>query len=277
MNLEGIWQEFFVRPATDPSVQGYNLVNTLVYGGILLAFCFFVLFPFLDKKKISFNFHFFLALLPFILFGTLLRALNELGIFSQTLNPLEIGFYTFTPGVWIGTALITVCGLLLARRFSFGGLSFEQKFGLIGFLVVLPVLLFSLLNWTEVWHFVIAAILVAAVVVAVYVIVRHFRPAFFSDRLNLMAIIGQALDGTASFYAITYCAYSEQHPLSEAILSTSGPAFIFIKIGLVLPILYYVDKDISSPNMRGFVKVMVSILGFATGLASLLKLGIIGC
>ncbi|MBN2127264.1 MAG: DUF63 family protein, partial [Candidatus Diapherotrites archaeon] len=104
MDLNSILQDYFFNPILNPSIQGYNPVNTLVYGAILLLISFYVLFPLLKKNNIPLNFKFFLALIPFICIGVTLRALNSFGLFSKTINPFEFGFYTFTPGVWFLTA-----------------------------------------------------------------------------------------------------------------------------------------------------------------------------
>ena len=81
-----IVQRCFVEPALSPGVQGYNPVNTLVYGGILLLLSFFVIFPLLDRRGIKFDFKFILALLPYILFGSAFRVIHDMGIFSRSFN-----------------------------------------------------------------------------------------------------------------------------------------------------------------------------------------------
>ena len=100
--MQDLLEEFFIRPIIDPSVQGYNIINTAVYGAILLIVAFFVVYPLLHKKGVRFDERFAIALFPYILLGVSLRAINSAGLLPfiyKTPNPLEPGFWTFTPGV----------------------------------------------------------------------------------------------------------------------------------------------------------------------------------
>lgn len=65
--------EYFIRPIIDPSLSGYNLVNTIIYIILLVIACG-AIYYFL-KNKIKFNYEFLIALIPYILFGVSLRVL----------------------------------------------------------------------------------------------------------------------------------------------------------------------------------------------------------
>ncbi|MDP2973570.1 MAG: DUF63 family protein, partial [Candidatus Diapherotrites archaeon] len=67
------------------------------------------------------------------------------------------------------------------------------------------------------------------------------------------------------------------HPASGFLLDLFPISFIIVKIALVLAIVYYIDKEIKSENLRGFIKIVIAILGFATGLRDLLTLGVGTC
>ncbi|MFH1588445.1 MAG: DUF63 family protein [Candidatus Diapherotrites archaeon] len=278
LDLSEIINEFFIRPVLDPSVQGYNIFNTLVYGALLLIISFYVLYPFLNKKGIQFNFKFFLALIPFILIGTTLRALNAAGLFNKTINPLDFGFYTFTPGVWLFTFFLVLIGLLIAfitaKKIN---KEFELILGVTGLIFFLPVLFIALPNFTQVMPFIYSLLLVLIIVIVSKYAIELFLKNFFKEKLNLTVLAGQAMDAGFTAYAITFCNYSEQHPVSDFILGIHPALFIAVKIALIAAILYFVDKEVEEKNLNGFIKVFLSILGFATGIASLVKLGLIGC
>ncbi len=278
MDFNSILQEFFFKPILDSSVQGYNPVNTIVYGVILLLVSFYVLFPLLKKYKIVFSIKFFLALIPFILIGVTLRSLNSFGLFHKTINPLDFGFYTFTPGVWILTAFLTILGLIIARFVSKKiGKEFELMLGVIGFVFYTPLLLLYLFNFVNAFSFIASLVLIGLVSFIAFKIITLFKKSFFKEKLNLTALIGQVMDSTATFYAIQFCGFTEQHPVSEMILNTNPVLFIIVKIILITLIIHFIDKDVSNPEMNAFIKIFLSILGFATGLASVFKLGLIGC
>ncbi|MFH1234949.1 MAG: DUF63 family protein, partial [Candidatus Diapherotrites archaeon] len=91
MDFNSLFYEYFEKPVYVQGTQGYNIVNTAVYGAILLCLAFFVIFPFLDRKGVKFNLKFCLGLIPYILVGTSLRAITSSGLlpgFTETLNPL---------------------------------------------------------------------------------------------------------------------------------------------------------------------------------------------
>ena len=70
--------ENFCSPIINSGVQGYNLVNTSVYALILLLIVWFAIIPFLKKQDVPINFKFMLALLPFVIFGSAFRILNDI-------------------------------------------------------------------------------------------------------------------------------------------------------------------------------------------------------
>ncbi len=285
---EVFWEfagEYFINPIENPFYQGYNAVNTLVYGAILLAIAFFVVFPVLDRKGIKFDFSFALSLLPFILFGTALRALTAAGtagkavlpFLVKTANPLEAGFWTFTPGVWFLTFGVTIVALFLSRaaakRLKTG---YHKIFAGVGLAAAMPALLLNFASFSN-WLGFFSTIALVGVVsgAVVFLFSAVLKRKLLRDRMNAMAMAGQAIDGIATFVAMGFYGFSEMHPLSDAIISVSPALFVLAKIGVVLAILYYVEKTIKGKNLRGFIKLFLIILGFSTGTASIFKLGLL--
>jgi len=252
----------------------YNPVNTVVYIVILLLLAFFVVFPFLHRRGIKFNAKFLLALLPYIVFGSGLRVLEDIGLLERSCNPLNAGFYTGTPGIYLMVFLIAVLGLgiskFVGRKMSW---SFHKIFAEIGLLFALPVLGVLALDFPE-WIAVTGTVFFIAVVVAVvYAIMRVVRKEFWKDKLNLLAVASQSIDGVTTFVATQFYNCGEQHVVSGFVLDAFPFGFVLVKILLILIILYYVDKEIKNPNLRGFIKIFISILGFATGIRDVLTLG----
>jgi len=286
MALESFLQEYFINPIVNPAYQGYNPVNTLVYGAILLGMAFFVVFPILDRRGVKFGEKFAIALIPLIFFGAAVRAISaatDAGMpllpgLGRTPNPLELGFWTFTPGIWFTTFIATIAALLISRIIAKKtGQEHPKILAAIGAILAIPFLALAMANFSN-WAGFLGA--VAMVLAIVFVVVQAFsrftKSGLMKGKLNILAMAGQAIDGSSTFVAISFYGFGEMHPVSAAILSVNPLLFVLVKIALVIAILWYVERNIKGKNLKGFIKVFLMILGFATGGAGLLKLGLFG-
>ncbi len=263
--------EYFCRPMIDPSVQGYNFVNTSVYAAILFLAAIFVVWPFLKSNKIKPDFKFMLSLLPYVVFGSALRVLNDQGILHKTCNPLDLNFLSFTPGIWILTAAIAMLGILVAKKFAKEN-EFGKWFAGFGLLFAVPVVMFNVTMFV-VWDgFLITLGAAIAATFIVKKLVELKYKEFFSDKLNVLVLGGQILDGFATVTATAFYNCGEQHPISEIILGANPFLFPLVKIGIALLLIYFVDSDIKDRNFAGFIKIAVVILGIATGTRDLITL-----
>lgn len=256
----------------------YTAVEYLVYGAILLALAFFVIFPILDKKGIKFNAKFLLALLPYILLGSAIHVLEDMHLLLRSPNPLELGYYFVTPGIYLMVAAITLACLFasiaVSKRMK---KDFFKIFAGLGLIFALPITAFEIINF-QAWLGVLAVIaMVLAATAVLFFLFRALKQKLLQDRLNLLAVASQALDGCATFVATQFFYCGEQHPLSGALLDFFPLSFVLAKIILVLVILWYVDREIKNKNLAGFIKIAIAILGFATGLRDLLTLGVGTC
>ena len=113
-----------------------------------------------------------------------------------------------------------------------------------------------------------------------YLVQRFTKYKILSDPMNVMIVLGQGIDGIASVVAITFFSFTEQHVFSKILIDFHPILFVIVKLGLGVLIAYSLDDYISEKphnkdrkQLVGFIKVIIAILGFATGLASLFKLG----
>ena len=271
--MQNLLEEYFIKPIMDPSMQGYNVVNTPVYGTLLLVIAFFVVFPLLHRKGIRFDFRFALALFPYILLGVSLRAINSAGLLPfiyKTPNPLELGFWTFTPGVWLLVFALTILGLIISRKIK--GNAYHKLFASLGIIFCSLPVLFCFINFTNWLAFIACLALIGFLALALRFVLKQFTK-ILENKMNLLAVAGQLTDGSATAVAITFFSFSEQHPLSALILNINPALFIVLKVVVVLVLLYYVDKNFKNKNLANFSKLFLIILGFSTGLASVFKLG----
>lgn len=273
--------EFFINPIASHS--GYNLINTFVYAGILLAIAFFVVFPFFRKKGISFDFEFFKAVFPFIVLGSTIRIFEEnysavyLELFERSINPFSFGFYMVSPGIYFLVGLITIFSLILSFYLSrhLNKKPLEIFMG-IGILFSAPVVLYHLIHLTHLFEFFFVFAATLIIVFTAKILAEKLNQKILSNKLNLAVLTGQTLDGVATFTALTFfSSYSEQHVFSDFIIQAFSPAsFVLIKVILSLLVLWYVDKEIEDEKLRNFIKLFVIIIGFAPGIRDVFSLGL---
>lgn len=267
-------QTYFVQPILDSSVPGYNPVNTITYGLILLGLAFYVIYPFLNKRRIRFEWNFFRMLIPYILFGSTLRVLEDQHILLRSANPLDAGFYVFTPGIWFLTFALVGAGMLLghalAPRLKKDWKTISMAFGI---LISAPLIVFNLLHGQE-WIGTLAILaLTATISLLAFWIARSQKWKWLENPLAKMVFAGQMLDTSATFVALEFFGCGEQHVLPRLLFGAFGnSSFFFVKIPVVLLVLYYMNKEFTGEksktdevNLYGFILVFLSILGLATG------------
>lgn len=286
--------DYFINPIMNPEIAGYNLVNTVTYIILLIVACAIIYF--ILKKKVEFDEKFFIAIIPYILIGVSLRVLMHQiesgnliieGI-TKTADPMQLGFWFFTPGVWILTFSIVILGLLIAKIWD--ELNHKRLF-IFGILIALPIVLFNFSKFNN-WNWFIGT--VALILIVTYTLcwlINKFTPyRILEDPLNIFIVLGQAIDGIASVIAISFFNFSEQHIISNIVINIHPVLFVGIKLLLAVLICYSLDdylkesihkhsnkpgQSLNRKHIIGFVKVIIAILGFATGLASLFKMGLI--
>ncbi len=276
------FQQYFIEPIINPSVQGYNLINTLVFIIILIIACA-IIYKILNKK-INFDLNFMIAMLPYILFGVSLRVIMHqiesgkliIPWLIKTANPLELGFWFFTPGIWIITFSLVIIGLLIGKILKQLDTKKVFYFGII--IAILP-FLFNLINYNNWFWFIITTIIIITTTIIIGKIINKYtKYKILNNKLNFFIILGQAIDGIASSIAITFFPFSEQHVLSDMLIRIHPMIFIIVKLSIAVLLCWSLDdysKEIKNKNLIGFIKIIIAILGLATGLGSLLKLGII--
>jgi uncharacterized membrane protein len=278
-------QEYFINPITNPAYQGYNIVNTLIFIILLVIACSIIYYIF--RKKIDFNYNFLVAMLPYILFGISMRVIMhrvEAGLLviegiTKTANPFALGFWFFTPGIWLLTLTLVIIGLLLGEVWKKLQVQRTLYFGIV--IAIIP-FLFNLINFSNWFVFIIITIIVFGVSYISYFAIDKFtKYKIRKDKLNFLIIIGQGFDGIASAIAIAFFSFSEQHVFSNMLMQIHPGLFASVKLLIAILICYVLDdysnevKSEEKKNLIGFVKIVIAILGLATGLASLFKLGFV--
>ncbi len=275
-------QEFFIQPLLQRS--GFNPVNTLVYAAIAIAIMFGLIYPYLNRRGVKFDFNFFIALLPYIVLGSAIRVLEEpysnAHVLARSVNPIEPGFWVITPGIYVTIAVFAVLSLLfslwISRKSPKNDFSYLKPFQIIGAVPAAILVIFCLSRITQPLHFVLILCLAFVSFGAVFLVLKALKSKLLSSNLNKAVLFGQCLDASSTFAALQFFSgFMEQHFLPRAVMGSLGPiSFYFLKIPLVLLVLYFVDRYVEDKNLGGFIKFFVAVLGFATGTRDLFSVGL---
>ncbi|MEK6887316.1 MAG: DUF63 family protein [Candidatus Aenigmatarchaeota archaeon] len=274
-------QDFFQTYFIDPVMQGtgYNIYNTLVYA-LLLVIAVFATYKLLKKMKITIDNKFALGILPYIILGGLLRALEDAASY----------------GIWFKTPIIYIVIFVVAFVSLFASKIIEmlsaKRGRAIGYHIILAcvgfaIVIIFLTQVTVKSTFALAAIITLSIFWAVLLIflkklaeryqssskVRKSVASFFSWE-NTSVLSVHMFDATTTFTAIQYFPYFEQHVLPSFLIGIFGPAVMFVlKFVVVSIVLYVLDKELSKEQeKKKFIKIVILILGLAPGLRNFFRL-----
>ncbi|MDR3062656.1 MAG: DUF63 family protein [Methanobrevibacter sp.] len=275
--------------------SGYNIFNTLVYG-ILLIIAVFILIKFfkkIDKRPEKL----IIAVIPFILMGSITRALVDNGIF-------EYSWFLITPGIYYIIGGLTIISLLLGlliEKKIFKKInktkkeiietnnikkSFKTKikkniknkidYRLIIFSLGLLGLLYVSINIHQLNFKVIVEVLLIWLILTGIFYILGKKIKIYRDKYNLSIISAHLLDATTTFIAVDFYGYIEQHVLPNLIYSEFSTAVSIypLKIIVVSLAIYSIDKYIDDKTIKGLLKLAIFILGLAPAIRNLFTMAI---
>ena len=282
--------EWFVEPVL--SNGWYNPINTLTYSVILIVAVFLV-FKMLKKMNIHIDRYFFIAIFPFIFWGSSTRVLKDAATAGVLATPELNTFYGapffVTPGSYIltfGLALTVLLASLLTQKLSKGKLPYWKAMAAVG--VALCALNMYLLPILALEGFIIVTGLAIAWTLIFFGKYKFVRTGFFDKHFkrlkpssirkfwsveNAGILSAHMLDASATFVALSMFGYLEQHVVPRLLIGFMGPGSMFIlKLAIVLPTLWIIDKYADDGDFKNFLKIVVFILGFAPGMRDGLRL-----
>lgn len=260
------FDEFFVAPMREPSAYApYNWLNTLAYAAVALVAAY-ALYRLLRRYKVGIDDSLFKTVLPFVVFGSALRVVQDAGILPRQVELLGWTLYPFvTPGIYVVT-FIALAACFIAFRNE------RAKAQLAGWTAALvcAALLFPLFkNW---WHAVAVFGLALAAKKAFEIIwdKRGLKRSLVEEAL----VFGQVLDGAASFVAIQFppagTGYFEQHVVGGALMGAFTPlAFLLLKIAFAFAAVELLRREKS--DEAGYVMMLIAVFGLAPGLRDCLR------
>ncbi len=269
----GFLEQYFIDPVLQGT--GYNVVNTLTYA-VILIIAVFATYRLLRKMKIAIDDNFVLGVLPYIILGGLLRALED---------AFSYGFWFKTPIIYFVIFVIAFVSLFVSKLAEMSAkrrLPYYKIWSAIGFALVLAGLtqvvvksifaLVAMLSLTALW---IVLLLLAKKLTNRKTSGPGGLSGLFT-RENTSLIAVHMFDATTTFTAIQYFPYFEQHVLPSFLIGIFGPAVMFVlKFAVVAAVLYVLDKELkkeSEKEKRKFIKLVILILGLAPGLRNFFRL-----
>lgn len=246
-------KQYFINPIL--LNQGYNFINSTVYALVFIG-TIYLIFLLLRKIKISIDKRLALALLPYVIFGTIIRVLEDTGILKS--------YLLVTPMIY-GEMILFILSVFLISVFL------ERKFGIsyFKFLFLVGILLLSVplvfLNFKNLYGmFLVLAFFVPWVVIFYFI---RWKPE------NKLVSLVHIFDGTASFTAVRFFGYWEQYPIPRFLMASSSPiSFLVVKIIAIVSILILIDKLSNDKEFNNYIKLIIGILGFAPGVRDFVRL-----
>ena len=254
----GIAEDFFIRPIAEGT--GYNIVNTLAYGG-LLAIVVWVIYEKILKGRVKIDEKLGFALLPFILLGCSVRVLEDSGV-------LQGKFLWSSPMIWVWIAGFTLASLLASfwiekKR----GTAYWKIMALLGGLACVPALIN--IEFTNILAGLLILGIAGAISFGIFLLYRKgiMRKDYFA------VTSAHALDASATFVSIQFFGYFEQHVLPGFLIESFGAWVMFPLKLLAIPlILFAIDRWSDDSELRNWLFICVMILGLAPGIRDTLRL-----
>ena len=262
----GFFDTYFIQPIQVE--QGYNFVNTIAYA--LLAFgLLYLLFKVFQKIKFKIDYKLFIAAIPFVLFGSTLRAFVDSDIVQRSFWTVSPGIYLLVTGAFLSTVII---GHVLKQKKVLP--SWNLIPWTIGFILLASLIVVGRDTATEnITLFLAISLVVILSSFASFVIFKNLRWKWIKDKFAFSAFSAHLLDATVTAMILTFVGGWEKHPLPRFFIENLGPfSFIPLKLVVIIPAIYVISTELKDKQLRNFLLIAIAILGLAEGLRNLISL-----
>lgn len=248
----------------------YAPQDYVIYIALLIAIIWALkkfLFP-----RITIDKGFVYAIAPYMLIGIFIRVLVDAGVFPADQR------WSITPGVYVLTIILALIGIvlgkLIGRRFR---IQYWKISSAVGIIILLP-LSYELMQHVTYPERMLYPLLMASAITGLVLLAgRLLRMPVYSKPDNLAIIFSHLLDGCATFIAINYYGFYEEHLLPIYLIGAAGnDAFIMVpaKLILILAVVYFVDKwqkeEKTDEKLYLAIKILLFILGIGPGIRDML-------
>lgn len=289
--MQNFIYEYFIEPILRNG--WFNPVNTITYGIILIVAVYFV-YKLLKRMNIHIDRYFFIAILPFIYWASSTRVLHDsavAGILTPELNKFYASLIFPTPGSYIITFFLALAVLIFSLLSSKLIACFRPNFHLLAsknaprspywaimfiaglVFCIYNTLLLQISTFLPFFLVIGTTLLWIALFYAVSKALNFYKLKNPLSMENQLILGAHFLDASSTYFALSLFGYSEQHVVPRLVMPLFGPISMFLlKIVVVIPVLYLIDKYAEQGDFRNFLKIVVVILGLAPGLRDLIRL-----
>ena len=260
-------EEFINENFLTPLCHYYTPVGTITYG-LILVLAVVGTYKLLKHLKIKIDKKFFIGVLPFIIYGGWTRALRDhkLDIYQSNLfcSP-PIYFFVF-----FITLVSLLIGIFIQRKKK--KFSYEKAMVVIGTCFLLYNLILT--NITNIFSFSFILLLVGFWFL-IFFSIHKIKPKLLSIE-NTGILTSHLFDASATFTALTFFGYYEQHVLPSFLIDIFGPWIMFpLKIIVVWAVLALIDRSKEDIFFKRFLKIIILILGLSLGIRDFLTISLL--
>jgi len=261
--------------------QPYNAVETITYALILIA-ALYLIYRWFVRSKFDLDGRFVLATVPYIIFGGVLRVVQDTHVITS-----DAQFLIVTPFIYFVIFFYTFGILLLSRWLERQGFvdSYVKIYAGAGILSVL-VTSIVLIAWSSGLHglhpevLVIILSMATAATLAVFFFMRYaLKWEYVRDPLYITLIFGQLLDASATSFGIDLhptVHYIEQHVVGSALIEWTHTAFVMfpLKLLVLFPAIYIMQmyRKEANPAFWHLVLLAMIVVGFAPGIRDMVRM-----
>ncbi|MBU5689678.1 MAG: DUF63 family protein [Candidatus Aenigmarchaeota archaeon] len=236
--------------------EGYNTINTIAYA-FLFIFLSYLTFNLLKRLKIKIDHLFAISIFPFIASGVIIRVLHDAKLIS--------GILFMTPNIWLLffslIIFMIILSVLIQNNLKIPYYKPLFLSGFIMFSILLPTI--QIKNTQALLYFI-------AFFIPLCVLIIIFKTSIE----NKLVMLFQILDSIITSIAVTWFNYTEQHVLPRFLIEKTNTAFTFVLVKAI--VIYFslklIDEYEKDKEFNFYIKMLIAILGFATGMRSLLRL-----
>lgn len=252
-------EEYFVDPIKYG--EGYNWVNTVTYGLILIVAAYLV-YRYL-KTRVTLDRKFYYSVSTFILVGGSARVLKDMDVSESYILVTPLIFFLIF-GITFTSLMVTI------RIWKENYYKYLAGIGIGIFIFILAILLVHARTFNG-EAFIYIVVTTVAVSVIVYYVSRLLKFDFITNNIEIMG--GHILDASATSFGLAMFGYFEQHVIPEFFIELARTPFVMLplKIAVVGVVLSFVE-DIEEEGYKNFMRLVILILGAAPGLRDLLRI-----
>jgi len=278
--MADFFEEYFINPMRSPQDYApYNLANTLAYAAAALVAAYLI-YRLLKHLRVRIDEKFFAAILPFVLFGSALRVIEDSGILPRVVDLFGVELFPFiTPGIYFltfGAVVLSLAAALVAEK-KFKTPAWKVLGGL-GCVLALAALAPVLASVKYLFQGLLILVLGAAGIVLFEGLSRLLKRE--NKWVERAAVFAQCFDGAATFVGVGIgtpsATYFEQHVVGGALIGAAGPiAFYGLKVVFALAAVLVIRSELGKTEdaeKRNYVLLLLTIFGLAPGLRDALRI-----